>query len=309
MKKNLYRVCSLAFVASGVIIIQPGCKSENGKTAQDLFGQGGSDKKDTAAMHVRSNKVQSVFYNIPSAVEISQLLKESGAKYSENYPSDPGNVSKYTSQKGESMNLGIYAADLSYAGIYEQKEEAMLYLKCSNQLATSLGIPDAFGESTISRIEANMGNQDSLLKIITEDYWHTDSYLKNNDRQQESAMIMAGGWIEGLYIATQIAAHTNNNPGLVNRVAEQKLSLNDLVGLVSTYPSSDPGVQSVLSQLKKIQDAYAPITVEAKTKISTDSTKNTTTIGGNEKVLMTPEQLKNITDVTATVRNQITLEY
>lgn len=291
-------------------MLMAGCRSESNKSAQELFGQGGNGgTNDTGTLHSRVKQVQNVFYTIPSALEISQLLKESGAQYLEKYPSDPDNVSKYTSQKGQAINLGIYAADLSYAGIYEQKEEAMLYLKCSNQLATALGIPDAFGESTISRIEANMSNHDSLLSIITKDYWNTDSYLKNNDRQQVSALIITGGWIEGLYIATQIAAHSTNNPGLINRVAEQKLSLNDLTQLIATYPSSDPSIQSITAQLKKISDAFAPINVDAKTTISTDSTKNTTTIGGNEKVMMTPEQLKNLADVTASVRNQIILEY
>lgn len=307
MKRNFCNVLVTASILSGLL---SGCKN-NGKGAEDLIGQGGSGaQKDTATSSTRTKKVRGVFYSIPSALEISQLLKESGAGYSEAYPSNPDNVSKYSSKRGQSINLGVYAADLSYAGIYEQKEESMLYLKCANTLATALGIPDAFGESTMTRIEANIGNRDSLLNIITQDYWNTDSYLKNNDRQEVSALIMAGGWIEGLYIATQIASHSGNNTGLMNRVAEQKLSLIDLIDLVNTYPAGEPSIQGVKVQLKKLQDAYAGISVESgNVKVTTDSTKNTSTLGGDEKVLMTPEQLKNLTEVTAAVRNEIILEY
>jgi hypothetical protein len=310
MKKNISKTIAAAITVVELLGCLAGCKSDSNKNAQELFSQNsGGGQKDSSTLHTRVNKVRDVFYTIPSSIEISQLLKESGAKYSETFPSDPNNVAKYTSKKGQAINLGIYAADLSYAGIYEQKEESMLYLKCANTLSTALGIPDAFGESTISRINDNMNNQDSLLSIITKDYWNTDKYLTNNDRPEISALIITGGWIEGLYIATQIATHSDNNPKLLNRVAEQKTSLDDLIDLVGTYPS-EPTTQGVMAQLKKIQDSYTGITVENnRTKVSTDSSKNTTTIGGTEKVIMTPEQLKHITDVTAEVRNQIILEY
>jgi len=288
-----------------------GCKSESNKSAQDMFQQNGnSSQNDSSTLGTRTKKMRSVFYSIPSSLEVTQLLKESGAKYSVSFPSDPQNIDKYTTAKGQALNLGIYASDLSYAGIYSEKEDAMLYLKCANTLTTALGIPNAFDKNTMSRIESNMGNQDSLLNIITTDYWNTDSYLKNNDRQEISALIIAGGWVEGLYIATQLASHSANNPGLINRVAEQKLSLNDLVGLISTYPQTDETLRNTLAQLKKIQDAFAGVSIEnTKTNISTDSSKNTTTLGGNESVKMTPEQIKNLTDVTAVVRNQFTIEY
>ena len=298
-------------IGSGVIIMAllAGCKSGN-QGDQDLANLATKAvKKDTASTGARIQKIKGVFYNIPSALEIGQLLKESGAGYSESYPSDPTIVSKYSSQKGQALNLGVYAADLSYAGIYQQKEEAMLYLKCANTLATSLGIPNAFGESTISRINANMDNQDSLLNIITADYWNTDAYLKNSDRQEISALIMAGGWIEGLYIATQIASHSSDNKGLVNRVAEQRLSLSELSALMDTYPD-DATMQDIKGKLKMIKDAYAGVSIEeSKAKVTDDNSKNTSTLGGNEKVAMTPEQFKNIADVTASVRNAITQEY
>lgn len=298
-------------IGNGLVIMAllAGCKSNN-SGEQDLADIANKVvKKDTASTGARIQKIKGVFYNIPSALEIGQLLKESGAPYSESYPSDPTSVSKYSSQKGQALNLGIYAADLSYAGIYQQKEEAMLYLKCANQLATSLGIPNAFGESTVSRINANMDNQDSLLNIITADYWNTDAYLKNSDRQEISALIMAGGWIEGLYIATQIASHSSDNKGLVNRVAEQKFSLSELSALMDTYPD-DATMQDIKGKLKKIKDAYTGVSIQdSKAKVTDDNSKNTSTLGGDEKVSMSPQQFKSIADVTASVRNAITQEY
>ncbi|NNM94618.1 MAG: hypothetical protein HKL88_04040 [Bacteroidia bacterium] len=309
--KNAGNGClTVRFLIASMLLYFAACKPSSEKTAQELIGQNvGAGSGDSAEIHSRTKKMRSVFYTMPSALEVTQLLKESGAKYSVNYPSDPQNLDKYTSTKGQAINLGIYASDLSYAGIYNQKEDAMLYLKCAGKLSAELGIPDAFDKGTIARIESNMGNEDSLLDIITTAYWNTDSYLKNNDRQQVSALIVAGGWVEGLFIAIQMANHSNNNQALINRVAEQKLSLDNLVGLISTYPA-DEALKSTLAQLKKIQDAYAGVTIEeSKTEVSTDGATNTTTIKGNETVRLTPEQMKNLTAVTDSVRTHFTLIY
>ncbi len=79
-------------------------------------------------------------------------------------------------------------------------------------------------------MQSKMNDRDALLDIISETYWNVDAYLKENDRDNISALMIAGGWVEGLYIATQVAS-TNDSPELRQRIAEQKLSLNDLIGL------------------------------------------------------------------------------
>jgi hypothetical protein len=290
------------------IVTLTNCKNENTKNAQEMFAKAEQAVKQdsVATLNARTKKLRNVFYNVPSALEIGELLKESGAGYSETYPNDPTNIGKYSSQKSQAINLGIYAADLSYAGVYEQKEEAMLYLKCANQLATALGIPNAFNDQTITRLNSNMDKRDSLLSIVTQDYWNTDSYLKNSDRQEISALIMAGGWIEGLFLATQVASHSKSNTDLINRVAEQKMALGDLIEFMNTYPDDAPGMAIIKNQLKRLDNVYAGINVENKNaNVSTDDASNSTTLGGEEKVMMTDQQFKSITDVTATVRNEI----
>lgn len=304
------RIMLIGALSAGMFLYSAGCKPSSEKSAQDLMQQnengGGTD---SAQLHSRTKKMRSVFYDMPSALEVAKLLKESGARYSISYPADPQNLDKYTSTKGQALNLGIYASDLSYAGIYNQKEDAMLYLKCAGKLSAEIGIPNAFDKGTVSRIESNMGNEDSLLDIITTAYWNTDSYLKNNDRQQVSALIVAGGWVEGLFLAIQMAVNSHNNQQLINRVAEQKLSLNNLVSLLSTYPADD-ALKKTLAKLERIQNAFAGVTVEeTKSDVSSDNSKNTTTIDGKETVNLTPEQLKRLTMVTDSIRNGFTLEY
>ncbi|HTA83076.1 MAG TPA: hypothetical protein VK783_09090 [Bacteroidia bacterium] len=293
MKQSISKIALTILAIAFISFTWIGCSNDN-KKAQALFGQDGkSDGKDTSAVAMRVQKVKDIFNNLPTTVQIMQLLKKSGSHYIIEVPSDPTVVSKFSSKQGQGINLGIYAADLAYAGLFDQKTDASLFLQSANKLATSLGIPDAFNENIISRIEANMANQDSLLTIILKDFWTTDNYLKKNDRQEVSAYLVSGGWVEGMYIATQLAAKTNS-VDMANEIARQKISLQDLADMMKTYPNS-PNMQTLAAQIQKIQDAFAGVTVDASSK-------------EDGPALLTADQLKAITDAVTALRNQLTAQ-
>lgn len=267
-----------------------GCSSDN-KKAEALFGQNGTQGgKDTSAIAKRVDKVRDIFTNLPSTVQIMQLLKKSGAHYAVDIPNDPMSVSKYSTKQIQALNLGGYAADLAFAGLFDQKDDAGFFLQSANKLSTALGIPDAFNETIISRIENNMANQDSILHIILGDFWTTDTYLKKSDRQEVSAYLVSGGWIEGMYIALQLENKTND-PKIANEIARQKISLQDLADMLQTYPDS-PNMQTLIKQIKEIQTAFASVQVDDK---STE----------DGPALLTADQLKAITDAVTAMRTQI----
>jgi len=250
-------------------------------------------------------KAQNVFYSIPSPIETTSLLKGAGAKYNAKYLNPIENVSKYSTAASRALNLGIYGSDLSFTSIFDQTQESMLYLRCTNKLASSLGISGAFDESTTTRIEANLENRDSLLTIISDSYWNADTYLKDNGQPGVSALIIAGGWIEGLYIATQIANATNN-ADIATRIGEQKLSLDNLVALLDSYKTSNAGVNDMLVQLQELKKIYDGIQIKsAETVASTDKKEGVTTIDNGSTFKLSAEQLKAITDKITQIRNKI----
>lgn len=254
---------------------------------------------------VRDVKAQNVFYSIPSPIETTTLLKAAGAKYNSKILNPIENVSKYETVAAKALNLGVYGSDLSFTSIFDQTQESMLYLRCTNKLASGLGISGAFDETTTSRIESNMQNRDSLLAIISDSYWNADSYLKENGQPGVSALIVAGGWIEGLHIATQIAA-TTKNEGIVARIGEQKLSLDNLIALLDSYKAENEAIPTLLAQfndLKKVFDAIPSTATETTT--TTDTAKGVSTISNGSSFKLTPEQLKQITDKCSEIRNKI----
>jgi hypothetical protein len=240
----------------------------------------------STAKQEKNNRAKKVFSAIPAPVESISLLKSAGAKYNPDYLNSIDNVSKYSSVKSKALNLGIYGSDLSFISLFDQSQESILYLRCTNTLARGLGISGVFDENTSSRIESNMENKDSLLDIISESFWAADTYLIDNDQPGVSALIVAGGWIEGLYISTRVAADTKNE-GIAKQIGDQKKSLGNLIDLLDSYKADNNGVAealTTLSTLKAIYDSAAP----AKDK--------------PEAIEVTPDVLKKITATVTEVR-------
>jgi hypothetical protein len=296
MISNQFKNAFLVF-ATGFAIVAAGCGSGN--------SDGSAGENDTTETdNMKAVQAQNVFYSIPSPIEVASLIKKAGAKYDKSYLNPIESVSKYTSSISKALNLGVYGTDLSFTSIFEQTQESMLYLKCANTLASGLGISGAFGAATVARVEANMDNRDSLLEIISDAFWTSDSYLKENDRPNTSALIIAGGWIEGLYIATKVA-ETTTSTEIDTRIGEQKLSLQNLIALIESY-GKDETTDFVLNDLKSLKQLYDNVQFnKSKVEVSTDNKSQVTTIGGGSSVSMSKEQLKEISAKIQSVRNNI----
>lgn len=256
---------------------------------------------DSAAV-ARSERTRNIFHNIPSPMETAALLKKAGAAYDRNILNDVKNVDNYTSASKQALNLGIYGADLSYASVYNNTQESMLYTSCAQKLAKKLDISNAFNEEVVGRLEKNRNNRDSLLNIISQTYWQVDGYLKENQRDNISVLMVTGGWVEGLYIATRVAG-MHDTPELRQRIAEQRLPLADLLELVKTYSPDDPAVALVQRDLDQLQVLFAQVTVPGGGSTMTMENGVATLGGTAPPATVTDAQLKSIGDAVTTIRS------
>ncbi len=266
-----------------------------------------TDNEDVDESAIQNkNKAAKVFYAVPSPSELSAMIKATGANYDKGVLNPPSNESKYTSIIQKSLNLGVYGADLSYASTFDQTQEAMTYMGICKKLADGLGITGAINEHTVKRMEKNLNNKDSLLKIISDTYLETDIYLKNNDRAGVSALVVAGGWIEGLFISVNIAATNSKNELIIKRIAEQKLILDNLIGLMESNEADD-NAPELMKSLKDLKTFYEGVQAKetGTATVTTDSTAKKTVIGANGELTLTPDQLAEITKRITAIRNSI----
>lgn len=285
------------------LAILSGCQCSNGDSEKAITDVQ-TDTLETGDTADKLQKVQEIFYTIPSPMEMASLLKRTGTKYNSKILNDVNNVVKYSSSKRQALNLGIYGSDLSYASIFNQNQEAIIYLSCAKQLADKLGVTSAFSNETMDRIEGNIENRDSLLDIISESFHTLDAYLKENDRRNISALVITGGWIEGLYLATSIAASQDEVPeDLKKRIADQKYSLEDLLELVTSYQSNG-GLNDIIEDLESLKKIYDQVDIEVEEgEITRDEATGVTVIGGSANYDLSDEQLAAIGERVREIRN------
>jgi hypothetical protein len=204
-----------------------------------------------------------IFYNMYLSVEMSSLFQNIGVTFNQKNLNSPDKIEIYNLSTDKAMNLGVYAVDLSYAKYFEQFELAGKYLQAMHKLCNDLGIPDEKFYLSIKRIETNLANKDSLIKIANELYNNAENFLKKNERESAAAMIILGGWTEALFIATKLLTKNPKDLDLVERIAEQKHSLNDLIDLLKKY-EKEKLVKIYLDKLYNLKLSFAKLQVDSK---------------------------------------------
>ena len=262
---------------------------------------------ESGGLTASGSKVQNIFYSIPSPIELAQIIQKAGAKYDKTLLNSIDNVNKYNSNTAKALNLGIYGADLSYTSVFDNNtQESIIYLKCTQKLAEALGVGSAFNEQTVERVQANTGKKDSLLAIISDSYMTTDEMLKDSQRNNTSALVIAGGYIEGMYLATQLAKSSKNNTVITNRIAEQKGTLNNVINLMKSG-ENDENISAIVTDLESLQTIFNAVQVNSSTATSTktDETSKVTVIGGAINYNISSETLTKLTAKTAEIRTKI----
>lgn len=251
---------------------------------------------------------------MPSPVQIADMIKKSGANYDKDMLSGTENVSKYTDQMKQALNLGVYGADLGYVTMYDQTNDALGYFTAVQKLGDQLKITSAFDKKLIDRFNTNNGKKDSIIPLVMEAFRKSDDFLKGSDRQQQAGLILCGGWIESLHFALNVY---KKNPGeeIKTRIGEQKNTVNGLLSIVQkiakvsdTSAAVRPEYEPLIQKLADLSNSYSGITMdytfaEPKTDAANHVTEinGTTTVGGLDEAKLT-----ELTDKVKAIRDFIT---
>ncbi|NJM24627.1 MAG: hypothetical protein HC859_02950 [Bacteroidia bacterium] len=189
-------------------------------------GSSSSDDKDKNADEFKEaeeslkKQIEDVVYNIPSPTEIPYLLQATGAEFNQGLLNPRSKVDQYLSRNDKAaLNLGVYAADIGYLSSYDKTQEAIDYLNACKTLADNLGIIGSFDLDILRRFEQNISNKDSLSHLLNAAVQKTEAYLKDDNRDKPAALIVAGSFVEGLYISTGLIKSYPKKP-VARRQAE-----------------------------------------------------------------------------------------
>ncbi|MDA3953428.1 MAG: hypothetical protein PF485_07260 [Bacteroidales bacterium] len=307
--KLLHRKALYFFAMLMSVALVIGCGSGKDKTndSDDIVTLDSLEIDEQLIQDVKA--VKEIFYSLPSPLETAMILKQAGAKYNEELLNPTENSSRYLTNKSMALNLGIYTTDLSYASLFDQTQATINYMNVSKKMAEGLGILNAIDEDIIERLEVNINNRVAIMDIISETIMNSSSFFEENDRQALSSIVLVGGWIEGLYIATNLVgadANFNNNE-LISRIIDQKLTLGTVLNLLDEN-SDNEDVKNVMTNVNELKVIFDKIKITtSKIEPVIDEETNVTTLKSETRVSMSPATYNELKEKVKVIRSNYIL--
>lgn len=285
-----------------------GCSSDKKNAGKDSGGElteGFNSELDDDLVE-KINTAKRIFYSLPSPLETAMLIKNANASYDEKLLNPVTNADNYNTNLEMALNLGIYSTDLSYASLFDQSQATLNYINAAKKMADGLEILDAIDETTIQRLEENINNRDIIIDIISETLLNSSSFLEDRGLQSTSAIILVGGWVEGLHIATSLVkpnADLKSNK-LVERIVDQKLSL-DIVENLLNNNKEDIEIQGLLKDVAQLKLIYDKITItQSEITAVEDPKTKVTTLKSKSVINITPEVFKELKTKVSELRTR-----
>ena len=237
-----------------------------------------------------------VLYSLPTPVEMSILIKNLGIPWNSELLNDPEKASEYLTSNKMALNLGAYLTNLTYSGLFDQSQMALRYKLAIGQLIEGLGLQSAINFSTLQELEQNINDKDRVLRIISDTYYSCAALLNESERYALTLRILAGGWVESMYIATNMLNyHLISNESQIQQLIIDQILTFDLLWQAMTDLQDVPGVDDLFGDLLELAQLFDTIgifhtenivTVLADSDISEISSESITTV--------TPEEFENI---------------
>lgn len=304
MKKVFKQIAMLTVVSSVALLSGCGGNEDpsNDEHSTKVVEDDSTDVEEVQHMDIDPEMT----YSVPTPNELFAIIKETGVAFDQSILNDPEKADNYTSKKLQALNFGVYSADLAFVSSYEQGAVVLKYFKTVRDLSDKMGISSAFDETVFKRVEDNINSgagSDSLLTLSNDTYFQAYSYLEENERGSTLALIVLGGWIESVYIMTNLSEYEEGS-SLVERIGEQKLTFENLMGFLMKY-QDDEDVLSVMEELMDVENLLVGLDEEEVGDAQTTQEDGMFVLSGGTKIIVTKEQFNELKSLITDLRTEI----
>ncbi len=290
------------FVVSILIF---GCKSAGERGKSDEFDVP-EDVLNEGVLEISEEVMQDIVQNISSPVEMAALVKSLNVNFSNQYLAPTENVDELTTSFQQAFYLGVYAADLGYLNIYNKTNSVIEYITAIKTLADGVRVGQFFDFTTLKRLAQSNQNLDSLMYISVHSFNQMDKYLRSDNRSNLSTLMVTGVWIEGLYLATQVAK-SDPHPELAERIGEQKIIMGDLMLILENY-KSDKNFAKLIDELNVLRGEFndVTITIQKGEPEAIEEDGMLIIVQHDQSIVnISPEKLNSIISKTEEIRNKL----
>ena len=281
-------------------------------TAMTMSSCGGGEKADdvemadTVKVEEAKSPVSETFFQVPSPGEMLTFIKMVGGANNKktSFLNPPANEKNYPDQKSKALNFGIYSCDLSYCSIFEMGSESLKYFKTVKVMGEQIGVSTAIKPEVLKRLEKNISSPDSLALITDDVYFSSFEALEDSKQGPTLALVVAGGWIESIFIATNLAKYEADSP-MAERLADQKYTLENLLEFLRKH-EADESVKAVKLDFEGLMTEFNKIGEKNANPLKNPE-KGAAQLSGGTQLVMTEAVYNAIAEKIKTIRNSYTL--
>ncbi len=208
----------------------------------------------TATEEVMTEEVDEDFsFMLPSPIQIAAIFNRAGLEFESDLANPPSNLENYNTKTAKYLNFGVYSADLAYAVLNDQQQLSIDYMNAVKTLADANGMPSIFGTgSLVESFEKNIGNQDTILRILTVIKRRTDEYLEENAEKSKEAVFFSAAWVEGMYLG----ANSGSNEHVTARLLEQITILENVIKALKIQKDPSLDIEFLITGLEEMDTAF-----------------------------------------------------
>lgn len=293
----------LSYLIIPLFLFTTSCKW--GSQEKDTFNPVFSTYKNDSTNGNTPVAKNEIFYGILTPVEICSIFNRLGVPYNNAALNPTSNRDQYMSSSKASINTGIYGVDFGYLKMFGIGQEMIDYMMTIRDMSNKLGIPDSYLTEPIKKIQGDISEPDTIMNLMNDAYYKMEDHLRAGGRESTAGLMVMGGWVEAMFIATQLVYNPEKpDPEVVQKIAEQKYTLTTLLSFLKNY-YDDPVVVYYTKKLKYLKNYFDTFDIYFKKgDLEIDNSKQVLRASGSE-MTVTVETLNKIRDYVSKLRTEM----
>jgi hypothetical protein len=293
----------LSFLIIFLLLFDYSCKS--GRKEKDSFMPVFSTYKSDSTGTSNLAPKNEIFYGILTPVEICTIFNRLGIPYNNATLNPISNRDQYLSSSKASINTGVYGVDFGYLKVFGIGQQMIDYMVTIRDMSNKLGIPDSYLTEPIRRVQSDISEPDTILFLMNDSYIKMEAHLREGGRESTAGLMIMGGWVEAMFIATQLVYNpAKPDPEVIQKIAQQKYTLTSLLSFLKNY-YDDPVVVYYSKKLKYLKNYFDSFDIYFKKgDLEIDTAKQVLRSTGSE-MNVTVETLNKIRDYVSKLRTEM----
>ena len=261
-------------------------------------------KSDTTKKKSKAPKNE-IFNGILTPVEICTIFNRLGITYNNATLNPISNRDQYLSSSKASINTGIYGVDFGYLKVFGIGQQMIDYMVTIREMCNKLGIPDSYLTEPIKKVQSDISEPDTIMFLMDDAFTKMEAHLREGGRESTAGLMVMGGWVEAMYIATQLVYNPDKpDPEVIQKIAQQKYTLTSLLSFLKNY-YDDPVVVYYSKKLKYLKNYFDSFDIYFKKgDLEIDTVKQVFRSTGS-KMTVSVETLNRIRDYVSKLRTEM----